>query len=151
MWTVQYLLQLFPNWVSSFFMALLGLTGADDGLRYRARFGLPFESSCVLRSVGSGVVSGFRNCCHIIHRSGDRWVAAAGVTVRRRERKKAGFDLSSGFAFERHADIRLVGISLIACFVAEVVLTFLFPDDHHGATTSVHSRFAPIADRLGLP
>src|SRR5207302_5579141 len=37
----------------------LWLNGADDGLRYWAHFGLPLESSCVLRSGCRQAFSGF--------------------------------------------------------------------------------------------
>jgi len=130
---VQYLLQLFPNWVSVLWRRpCLWLNGADDGLRYRARFGLSFESSCVLRSGCRKAFSGF-GIVAIYDRSGDRGIAAAGVLYVVAS-GKAGFDLSSGFASNGYAEHSPGGYSLIACFVAEVVLTFFFLIIIMGAT-----------------
>lgn len=49
--------------------------------------------------------------------AGVLWVIASG---------KAGFDLSGGFASNGYADHSPGGYSLLACLVAEIVLTFIF-------------------------
>lgn len=63
----------------------------------------------------------------------------------------ANFNLSDGFAsngFEEHSPGKY---SLVACFVAEVVLTFFFLFIIHGATDKrAPAGFAPIAIGLGL-
>ena len=64
---------------------------------------------------------------------------------------KTGFDLSNGFASNGYAAHSPGGYSLVACFVAEVVLTFFFLFIIMGATDRrVPSGFAPIAIGLGL-
>lgn len=77
-------------------------------------------------------------------------IAAAGVLYVVAS-GKAGFDLSSGFASNGYAAHSPGGYSLIACFVAEVVLTFFFLLIIMGATDKrVPAGFAPIAIGLGL-
>lgn len=70
------------------------------------------------------------------------WVIASG---------KAGFDLAGGFASNGYAEHSPGGYSLVACLVAEVVLTFMFLMIILGATDrrAPHG-FAPIAVGLGL-
>jgi aquaporin Z len=64
-------------------------------------------------------------------------------------RGKAGFDLSGGFASNGFGTHSPGGYSLAACFIAEVVLTFLWII--MGATDKrAPSGFAPIAIGLGL-
>jgi aquaporin Z len=64
---------------------------------------------------------------------------------------KAGFDLNAGFASNGYAAHSPGGYSLVACFVAEVVLTFFFLLIIMGATDRrAPSGFAPIAIGLGL-
>ena len=64
---------------------------------------------------------------------------------------KAGFDLSGGFASNGYAAHSPGGYSLVACFVAEVVLTFFFLMIIMGATERrAPAGFAPIAIGLGL-
>jgi aquaporin Z len=64
---------------------------------------------------------------------------------------KPGFELSSGFASNGYAAHSPGGYSLLACFVAEVVLTFFFLLIIMGATDRrAPSGFAPIAIGLGL-
>jgi len=64
---------------------------------------------------------------------------------------KAGFDLSGGFASNGYAAHSPGGYSLVACFVAEVVLTFFFLMIIVGATDRrAPAGFAPIAIGLGL-
>jgi aquaporin Z len=64
---------------------------------------------------------------------------------------KAGFDLSGGFASNGYAAHSPGGYSLVACFVAEVVLTFFFLMIIMGATDRrAPAGFAPIAIGLGL-
>lgn len=77
-------------------------------------------------------------------------IAAAGVLYVVAS-GKAGFDLSNGFASNGYATHSPGGYSLIACFVAEVVLTFFFLLIIMGATDKrVPAGFAPIAIGLGL-
>jgi aquaporin Z len=64
---------------------------------------------------------------------------------------KAGFDVSGGFASNGYAAHSPGGYSLVACFVAEVVLTFFFLMIIMGATDKrAPAGFAPIAIGLGL-
>jgi aquaporin Z len=64
---------------------------------------------------------------------------------------KAGFDLSGGFASNGYAAHSPGGYSLVACLVAEVVLTFFFLMIIMGATDRrAPAGFAPIAIGLGL-
>src|SRR5947209_7540459 len=77
-------------------------------------------------------------------------IAAAGVLYVVAS-GKAGFDLGSGFASNGYAEHSPGGYSLIACFVAEVVLTFFFLMIIMGATDKrAPAGFAPIAIGLGL-
>lgn len=64
---------------------------------------------------------------------------------------KPEFSLSGGFASNGYAAHSPGGYSLVACFVAEVVLTFFFLMIIMGATDKrAPSGFAPIAIGLGL-
>jgi aquaporin Z len=64
---------------------------------------------------------------------------------------KAGFLVSSGLASNGFGDHSPGGYSLLACLVAEVVLTFMFLTIILGATDSrAPAGFAPIAIGLGL-
>jgi aquaporin Z len=64
---------------------------------------------------------------------------------------KDGFSLSGGFASNGYGAHSPGGYSLLACFVAEVVLTFFFLLVIHGATdTRVPGGFAGIAIGLSL-
>src|SRR4249919_2988767 len=64
---------------------------------------------------------------------------------------KAGFDLAGGFASNGYGAHSPGGYSLVACLVAEVVLTFMFLMIILGATdTRAPKGFAPIAIGLGL-
>ena len=64
---------------------------------------------------------------------------------------KAGFLLSSGLAANGYADHSPGGYSLLACLVAEVVLTFMFLMIILGATDRrAANGFVPIAIGLGL-
>jgi aquaporin Z len=77
-------------------------------------------------------------------------IAAAGVLYVVAS-GKAGFELSSGFASNGYAEHSPGGYSLVACFVAEVVLTFFFLMIIMGATDKrAPAGFAPIAIGLGL-
>jgi aquaporin Z len=64
---------------------------------------------------------------------------------------KEGFDLSGGFASNGYGAHSPGGYSLLACLVAEVVLTFFFVMIIMGATDRrAPAGFAPIAIGLGL-
>ncbi|HTS24809.1 MAG TPA: aquaporin Z [Bryobacteraceae bacterium] len=64
---------------------------------------------------------------------------------------KAGFDLAGGFASNGYAEHSPQGYSMMACLVAEVVLTFMFLVIILGATDQrAPAGFAPIAIGLGL-
>jgi aquaporin Z len=64
---------------------------------------------------------------------------------------KAGFDLAGGFASNGYAEHSPGGYTLMACLVAEVVLTFMFLMIILGATDRrAPAGFAPIAIGLGL-
>ena len=64
---------------------------------------------------------------------------------------KPGFDLASGFAANGYGPHSPGGYSLLACFVAEVVLTFMFLMIILGATDRrAPAGFAPVAIGLGL-
>ena len=62
-----------------------------------------------------------------------------------------GFDLAGGFASNGYGEHSPGGYSMVACLVAEVVLTFMFLMIILGATdTRAPAGFAPIAIGLGL-
>lgn len=64
---------------------------------------------------------------------------------------KAGFDVSAGFASNGYAEHSPGGYTLLACLVAEVVLTFFFLMIIMGSTDKrAPGGFAPIAIGLGL-
>jgi len=64
---------------------------------------------------------------------------------------KAGFSLAGGFASNGFADHSPGGYSMVACLVAEIVLTFMFLMIILGSTDKrAPSGFAPIAIGLGL-
>ncbi|MGO9588454.1 MAG: aquaporin Z [Candidatus Acidiferrales bacterium] len=64
---------------------------------------------------------------------------------------KEGFTLSAGFASNGYGAHSPGGYSLLACFVAEVILTFMFVLIIHGATDRrAPAGFAGIAIGLGL-
>ena len=64
---------------------------------------------------------------------------------------KAGFDLAGGFASNGYGAHSPGGYSLVACLVAELVLTFMFLFVIMGATDSrAHGALAPLAIGLTL-
>ncbi|MBV8069995.1 MAG: aquaporin Z [Acidobacteriaceae bacterium] len=80
--------------------------------------------------------------CGAIVAAGVLFVIASG---------KAGFDVSAGFASNGYGTHSPGGYSLLACLVAEIVLTFMFLMIILGATDRRAPRgFAPIAIGLGL-
>jgi aquaporin Z len=77
-------------------------------------------------------------------------IAAAGVLFVIAS-GKAGFTLAGGFASNGYAEHSPGGYSLVACLVAEVVLTFMFLMIILGSTDRrAPQGFAPIAIGLGL-
>jgi len=101
--------------------------GLVAGKRFPASELLPYVIAQVLGgTVGAGVL----------------YVIASG---------KAGFDLSGGFASNGYGAHSPGGYSLVACLVAEVVLTFFFLLIIMGATDKrAPAGFGPIAIGLGL-
>lgn len=80
--------------------------------------------------------------CGAILASGVLYIIASG---------KPGFDLSNGFASNGYGAHSPGGYSLLACLVAEIVLTFMFLIIILGATDRRAPRgFAPLAIGLGL-
>lgn len=64
---------------------------------------------------------------------------------------KAGFDVSAGFASNGYAEHSPGGYSLVACLVAEIVLTYMFLIIILGSTDKrAPAGFAPIAIGLAL-
>jgi aquaporin Z len=64
---------------------------------------------------------------------------------------KAGFDLAGGFASNGYGEHSPGGYSMVACLVAEAVLTFMFLMIILGSTDKrAPQGFAPIAIGLGL-
>jgi aquaporin Z len=101
------------------------------GLMVGGRFPASDLASYVLAQVAGAVAAG-----------GVLYVIASG---------KAGFDVAGGFASNGYAEHSPGGYSLMACLVAEVVLTFMFLMIILGATDHRAPRgFAPIAIGLGL-
>src|ERR1035438_4844417 len=97
--------------------------------------GKRFPASDLLAYVIAQVVGGIAG-------AGVLYVIASG---------KAGFDLAGGFASNGYAEHSPGGYSLVACLVAEVVLTFMFLMIIQGATDRrAPQGFAPIAIGLGL-
>lgn len=85
------------------------------------------------------------------------WVAqvlggiAAGAVLYLIASGKAGFDVSAGFASNGYAEHSPGGYTLIACLIAEVVLTFFFLLIIMGSTDGrAPAGFAPIAIGLAL-
>jgi aquaporin Z len=94
-----------------------------------------FPASDLLPYIAAQVVGG-------ILAAGVLFVIASG---------KAGFSLAGGFASNGYADHSPGGYSLMACLVAEVVLTFMFLMVILGATDKrVPAGFAPIPIGLAL-
>ena len=97
--------------------------------------GKRFPASDLLAYVAAQVAGGIAG-------AGVLYVIASG---------KAGFDLAGGFASNGYAEHSPGGYSLVACLVAEVVLTFMFLIIIQGATDRrAPQGFAPIAIGLGL-
>jgi aquaporin Z len=101
------------------------------GLMVGGRFPASDLASYVLAQVAGAVAAG-----------GVLYVIASG---------KAGFDLAGGFASNGYAEHSPGGYSMMACLVAEVVLTFMFLMIILGTTDHRAPKgFAPIAIGLGL-
>ena len=98
---------------------------ADDGVRRRPHLGRPLQPGRHRRPVGGRAVQGRRDPA-LLGRPGPgrrgRCFRALDIAT-----GKAGFDLAgSGFAANGYAEHSPGGYSLVAGFVAEVVLTFFF-------------------------
>lgn len=101
--------------------------GLVVGKRFPAKEALPY----ILSQVAGAVVG-----------AGALYLVASG---------KEGFSLSAGFAANGYAEHSPAGYSMLACLVAEVVLTFMFLLIIMGATDKrAPAGFAPIAIGLGL-
>ncbi|HWY49414.1 MAG TPA: aquaporin Z [Bryobacteraceae bacterium] len=101
--------------------------GLVAGKRFPASELLPYVVAQVLGAVAA---------------SGVLYVIASG---------KEGFELSNGFASNGYAAHSPGGYSLVACLVAEIVLTFFFLMIIMGSTDKrAPAGFAPIAIGLGL-
>jgi len=101
------------------------------GLTVAKRFPASNLLAYVVAQVAGGIVA-----------AGVLYVIASG---------KAGFDLAGGFASNGYAEHSPGGYSLMACLVAEVVLTFMFLMIILGSTDRrAPQGFAPIAIGLGL-
>jgi aquaporin Z len=101
--------------------------------------GLAAAGRFPMRDVASYVVA---QVVGAIAAAGVLYVVASG---------KAGFDLAGGFASNGFGDHSPGGYGLVACFVAEAVLTMMFLFIIMGATHSkAPAGFAPIAIGLGL-
>jgi aquaporin Z len=97
--------------------------------------GKRFPASELLPYVGAQVLGGIAG-------AGVLFVIASG---------KAGFDVSGGFASNGYGAHSPGGYSLMACLIAEVVLTFFFLMIIMGATDKrAPAGFAPLAIGLGL-
>lgn len=94
-----------------------------------------FKSADVMPYIVSQVIGGLLGAAVL-------YVIASG---------NANFKLSDGFASNGFGELSPGKYSLVACFVAEVVLTFFFLFIIHGATDKrAPAGFAPIAIGLGL-
>ena len=101
--------------------------GLVTGRRFPAKDLLPYVISQVVGAIAA---------------SGVLYLIASG---------KAGFSLAGGFASNGYADHSPGGYSLVACLVAEVVLTLFFLLIIMGSTDKrVPNGFAPLAIGLGL-
>lgn len=77
--------------------------------------------------------------------------AVAGAILLAIASGKVGFDVTAGFASNGYAEHSPGGYSLVACFLAEVVLTFMFLIVILGSTDKrAPAGFAPIAIGLAL-
>jgi len=102
-------------------------------LAFALRAGLPWSTAAVY--IIAQVLGGIAG-------AGVLYVIASG---------KAGFSLAGGFASNGYGEHSPGGYSLVACLVAEVVLTFMFLMIILGATDKrAPQGFAPIAIGLGL-
>jgi len=101
------------------------------GLAVGKRFSASDLPAYIVAQLAGGIVA-----------AGTLYVIASG---------KAGFDLAAGFASNGYAEHSPGGYSLVACLVAEVVLTFMFLMIILGSTDRrAPQGFAPIAIGLGL-
>src|SRR3954447_4413562 len=122
---------------------------ADDGLRHWAHFGLPFESSCVLRPGCRQAFSSF-GIVAIYHRPVDRRDCRSRGTVRRRERK-GRVRRDQRVRVERLRRTFTWWVFLDCMLRRRGGTDVLFPDDHHGIDgQACTSRVCADCDRAGF-
>ena len=123
---------------------------AHHGLRHRTHFRLPFQSRGERRAWWWASAFLLPSCCLTWSRRSWAPSPAAGVLYVIAS-GKASFDVHAGFASNGYAEHSPGGYSLLAGFVAEVVLTAFFLIVIMGATDSRAPKgFAPIAIGLCL-
>ena len=126
-----------------------GLTVLTMCLRHRTHLRRPFKSRGQ-RGTGGGQALPCFGSGALRRRAGGGGHCGRGRPVRDRQRR-AGFDVTPGFASNGYGVHSPGGYSLLACFVAEVVLTMFFLIIIMGATDGRAPKgFAPIAIGLGL-
>jgi aquaporin Z len=107
------------------------------------------ESCRFLWIVGGEALSHFGT--HLLHRGAGRRSDCCRGSFIRDCGGKVGFDVSGGFALNGYSAYSPGGYSLVACLVAEIVLTFMFLMIILGSTDRRAPKgFAPIAIALGL-
>src|SRR5204863_9446219 len=114
----------------------------DGGLPHRGTSRPSPPPGRVHRLVGRQTVRG-QGPGAVHRRAGHRRIIGAGGLLLIAS-GKPGFDLSGGLAANGYAEHSPGGYSLLACLVAEVVLTFTFLLIILGATDGSQSRSSPL-------
>lgn len=136
-------------------IGLLGVSFAFGLTVLTMAYGIGHISGCHLNpAVSVGLVVGKRfpasELLHYVIAQVLGGIAGAGVLYVIAS-GKAGFDLAGGFASNGYAEHSPGGYSMVACLVAEVVLTFVFLMVIQGSTDHrAPSGFAPVAIGLCL-